>query len=88
MNTQTQVSESYWVGPAGVLIPNDIECVTAIDGCNNICKNGGGTHNWVPIEHRYTEKSYREKYAECREGVYYWKDILQLSPHLFCCPQP
>ena len=35
--------QGYWVGPYGMLVPNDVQIIRHIDGCNYLCKNGSRT---------------------------------------------
>lgn len=37
------VPAGYWEGPYGILVPNEIVCVRARDGCNTLFKSGGET---------------------------------------------
>ena len=67
-------SEKYWKGPAGVLITNYIGSVPSIDKVNRMSINGGSTQLWNPPSKHYTEEEYREKFAKCIDGVYYWDE--------------
>ena len=67
-------SEKYWIGPADVLIPNYIGSVPSIDKVNRMFNNGRSTQLWNPPSNHYSEEEYREKFAKCIDGVYYWDE--------------
>jgi hypothetical protein len=71
----------YWIGPANVLIPWEIQTVPDIDGCNRCGYYIKDENNysisssevWCGDSLRYTEKQYRDIFAEQRaDGKWYW----------------
>ena len=64
---------SYWIGPHGIRVPNEIECVQASDGSNHLHKNGYQTELFSPYSP--TKEDYLRKYAELRNDGYYWCKI-------------
>jgi hypothetical protein len=66
-----EITKTHWVGPYGVLVPNDILTVMAADGHNRQDKNGIKTEKFVKMH--MTEELYKSMYAELRDGFYYYK---------------
>lgn len=62
----------YWVGPYGVLVPNNIGSVVASDGGNTRYKTGGETEMCVYLDPPMNETIYKEKYATFKDGNYYY----------------
>jgi hypothetical protein len=66
---------SYWKGPFGILISDDIESILLMDGINKMFKDGTVTKLEVP-ERKYIRKEneYKWKYAiQKSDGDWYWK---------------
>lgn len=69
METQT-----YWIGPCGVLVPSHIKTVTAQDGVNTRYSNGCETEMYAGGT-KLTLEQYRNMYAERRyDGLWVWKE--------------
>lgn len=64
--------KNYWVGPGGVLIPDHINEVIAHDGVNMCYRDGTLTHNSIMGPHLLSPEKYRERYAEYKNGRYFW----------------
>jgi hypothetical protein len=68
----------YWIGPYGIKVPNNINCVIAEDGHNILYKDGEQTQTGLmtfknkPI----TKEQYLKEYADLNnDGFYYWKEL-------------
>lgn len=69
----SQLSEqpaTHWVGPYGVMIPNEITSVGAGDRRNILCSNGGVTE--MTSIRPYTEEEYKKRYANYNPGDNMW----------------
>jgi len=54
-------NSTHWVGPYGILVPNNCTYVKAEDGSNRHYSHGAITEKYVPEP--ITESQYKEKYA-------------------------
>ena len=64
--------KDYWQGPVDVLVPNYIDEVPCLDNINTMLKDGSCTElDGISIE-PYTVESYREKFAEYKNGKWFW----------------
>jgi len=54
-------NSTHWVGPYGILVPNQCTYVKAADGSNRHYSNGAVIEKHVPEP--ITESQYKEKYA-------------------------
>jgi len=80
-NTMTDC-ENYWIGPYGVLIPNNIDSVIARDGGNILYKNGSQTNKLHYLG--MNEKEYKESYAKFNpkdEKWYYIGEFYWMGPY-------
>lgn len=66
--------DEYWVGPYGVLVSNNIMCVVAQDGYNNMRSDGSETFMYKNNAPLMTEAIYKQKYATYINGKYYYDD--------------
>lgn len=69
-NKQNVQSSSHWVGPYGILVPNNIFTVYAEDGSNIIGRDGDITE-MVSINN-VSEEEYKEKYATFDSSTNNW----------------
>jgi len=68
-------NSNYWLGPAGILIPNSINEVPCLDNINTFYCTGFSTELLWNYDNKkpYTVNEYRAKFAERRRGKWYWK---------------
>jgi len=66
------VDLGYWNGPYGVLVPNEIGCVVASDGYNNMVKDGSCTEMGCLNPNPISAKIYQNKYATFDEASGKW----------------
>ena len=62
----------FWVGPFGVLVPNNIKWVVASDGFNKLNIKGFQTEMGMPNAPYIDETIYRQKYATYNPTNGYW----------------
>ena len=65
--------KNYWQGPANIMVPNYIDEVPCLDNVNTMIKSGSCTELGGPFPNPYTVKSYRQKFAEYKDGQWIWK---------------
>lgn len=63
----------YWIGPYGVLVPEDEHWVIAPDG-NSISRDKGTTLGLGPT---ISSTEYKTYYAECIDGKYYYRTTVR-----------
>lgn len=64
----------HWVGPYGVLVPNEVTVVVASDGVNLCGKEGGELETEMASPYPLDESTYKAKYATLdADGMYYYK---------------
>jgi len=67
-----RVPSQFWVGPYGVLVPNSITKVKAIDGKNWIKKDGSETERFIPYPWPTKEQWLIQNANLCEDGCYYY----------------
>ena len=72
-STKVLKNDDYW-RYQGILIPNHIEFVESIDKVNVVYKEGIVTQSGRINQEPYARKEYRRKYAELKNGKWYWKE--------------
>jgi len=66
--------ENYWIGPANVRIPLDVDKVPGLPHSMFVYKNGTcdtSVSSMLCVEPK-TKEEYREEYAKCVNGIWYW----------------
>lgn len=68
-------TDSYWLGPYGIKIFNEIDHIIAADGYNTMSKNGDCTEEMLEDEPEMTKEEYLAKYCiyNTIDNHYYWK---------------
>jgi inosine triphosphate pyrophosphatase len=65
---------SWWYGPFNIKVPNSVEHVPWIDGCNSMRRGGSVTEKRCVDGKEYSKKCYLAKYCELMpDGCYWWK---------------
>lgn len=74
------MASNYWIGPYGILVPNNINHVVASDGGNIFYKDGRETEMFVvnPV----SEEEYKKRYAQFNDIDKMWYYI-RPKPHSF-----
>jgi hypothetical protein len=69
------MSQLYWIGPHGMLVPSTVKSVTASDGYNMLYSDGTETEMWSE-QKAPTKEEYLAKYAQQRgsDGLYFYAE--------------
>ena len=75
-NMTEKTEQNFWIGPADVRIPMDVNEVPGLPPGSIMYQDGHlDTTNtrWLGCTEPDTEEQYRECWAKCVDGVWYWK---------------
>jgi hypothetical protein len=65
--------DTYWIGPYGIKIPHTIKFVISEDGINYCYSDGSQTVFSYRMSQYMNEIKYKKKYAQQKDGQWYWK---------------
>lgn len=69
-------TETFWIGPADVHVPMDVNEVPGLIIGTTMCQDGRlntANSRFLNCAEPYTEEQYRKCWAKCIDGVWYWK---------------
>lgn len=75
-NTVTHGDLNFWVGPYGILVPDEIDSIVARDGGNTLYRDSSETKMYV--DSPPTEAEYKNLYAtKGSHGIWYYNIVPQ-----------
>jgi hypothetical protein len=56
-------SQTFWIGPYGILVNSNMDCVEAPDGGNTLTRDGQATQRNIPEKYFLTKEKYLKKHG-------------------------